>query len=581
MKKYGIIDGFAPSTESLEHFWRLTGEKDVETSAYKSLSDALLDIKNNRIDYLIVPSRTTLTNEVNIILMDIIERINYAKVCEIHTFVDYKTHLTEKQNANFNDAIYFGNSVYEKTNHFEHIKENERNYIEYKVFEKNKIFDKNHKKDLTRRWYRTIYTTTTGLFVGRILVFLSIVASIILLILGLLNFTNGKTTLELASSIITLSTIIFKFFEHMLRFSSKCINGMITGYWIYYSFEREYVSGNYVPRGFTARALEISYVNKCLVFTCHIEGNDSVFFSTSDNHFSFSVSDSIGVGSYHYVSNFINSNGLRAEGVCSFFGHAEKKNKIINMDGWFSGRGTGIKGSVKYVRVSKEQFNFLKMNGFPDRSQSFLPIIKIGVYGEAKSNTDVALDYCDDLKRIISGKMKITKAYYSDLNLMVHDLNIRRIDACIIPVNNNLSEIRINNESPKEVFDCAIKSKQSIVEVLKFDYSIDYCVCSNKHDYKINEHTRFISNPNSLNQCWKYIGCNPKKEVPSTSYAAKEASLKLIGDNDVVICNKHASAYYNLYVLDDNILKKSKIDNNITTFAIYFNKEFDKAVHKI
>ena len=42
---------------------------------------------------------------------------------------------------------------------------------------------------------------------------------------------------------------------------------MITGKWIYYSFEDQYEKGNYVPKGFTTRLFEITNIGGKLCIT--------------------------------------------------------------------------------------------------------------------------------------------------------------------------------------------------------------------------------------------------------------------------------------------------------------------------
>lgn len=566
MKIYGFFEGFRPTEDYLNSFCSVIGDKEKKLIEFKSLSDAILALKNKEINYLIVPSRATYTNETNIILMDIIDRMNYAKICEIYTFVDKGFHLKEKATKSYKDVYYFGTSIYKKVKNRSSLKENELNYIEFKIFETNKLFDLDHKKEIRRSLLNKLYTTKGGKISSYLIVLLPLIQLIAVIAFLKIYWLD---TLSLA---LTLLTTLFKVAEQMLDFKDKYSKEMIKGYWLYYSFERDFSSGNFVPRGFTTRMLEINNKPE-LLFNCWIEGNDSLFFTASENHFKFDATNSLGTGSYHYVSNFVNSNGLRADGICSFSGHALKNQLIITMDGWFSGRGTGIRGFVKYIRISKEQFDFIKEHPTPDRSQSFCAYMKIGVYGEPKSNTDVALDNYPDFSEIIFSKhFKLSKVYYRDLSSMLNDLNTRRIDACIIPVNNSNAKVQIGNGSPDSLFNIALKRKQNITLWKEFYSPIKHSVCSTNRNFILNNQTRFVSNRNVLNQCSNYIGDrNTNDQYVSSSEAAKDLALGLLEKNDVVICNKEAASYYNLFILKDNIA--NEIDNK-TKFAIYLNSDF-------
>ena len=90
---------------------------------------------------------------------------------------------------------------------------------------------------------------------------------------------------------------------------------------------------------------------------------------------------------YYYSSN---KQARRAEGTCRFEGIAPKNKPIMMMDGWFFSRGTSLTGTVKFFRVSKEDFLLLQQSVGNASIKKDETKIVVGVYGAPFSNTDLA-----------------------------------------------------------------------------------------------------------------------------------------------------------------------------------------------
>lgn len=571
--KIGFIKGFRPSEESFDNYFG-ENKNQINLEEQPCLSDGINNLKNKKIDFLIVPARATLTNDVNLLLIDTIKRLNIDHICETYTFIDKSVVLVDSKKSFFSDSCSFGTRFYKKEENSDYFDVRNKNFIEYKIFKRNDFFEKGlHKKSFLRKFY----TTTLGDKVPLFFSLLVMALTIAILIFMLVKLNQEYQWAQIITASLPIIPLVFNLIESIFKFREKAIKKLITGYWLYYSFERDFVSGNFVPRGFTTRLLKIENIKNNLQFSCWMQGDDSQFFSTSEVQFEFDKHKSVGSGTYHYTSSFVNQNGLRADGVCSFNGYAEKGYQITSMNGWFSGRGTGIRGVVKYVRISKETFNTIYSNFQPTMPSSYMKFLKAGVFGDEKSNTDVSLDSSESINEFLTkNNFKMQRVYYTDVHEMLNDLITRRIDLCVMPWQNTLTDVTLAGKKPCEL----IKNLKQFNIVEKFEYKAPntYCICSKEEISFIESDARFLSNDNVFRQCSKFLDGKKKTECLSSSTAAKEVSLGITNENCFAICNLDAARFYNLYPYKQygEIFNPSDELDNLTIFKIFFNKEFDK-----
>ena len=570
--KIGYVYSFRPSPQSMEKFSFAHSDmfNALPTYSYIKFEDlysCLDSLHKGTIDYVIIPSRLTYDNVVSSLVMDVIDRMKISGLNEYFCFVDENVKYVEVDNNDSSNYSFFGRKFYEARAVDPNDDKEVLNYLEYKVFKKNTF-----KVNRAKYFFQSIFTSYLGIIIYDLATIISVLVLATVLVLSIINY--GKTmpdVMKIVGESIPFVVILFQIFVKLFNVKEKAQRGMITGYWLYYSFEDQYISGNYVPKGFTTRLLQITNDGNDLTFSCKFSGNDTNFFSSSNNEFVFSPATKVGEGSYHYVTNMINNKGKRAEGVCLYRGIKEKHSVIEAMDGWFSGRGTGVNGRVKYLRISKEDYNFL-MKAYPDRSKSFRGLtLKFGVFGDEKSNTDVSFNKIVKEEEIFE-KSSIQKVFYNDFHTILSDLENRRIDGAIVPISNRNNNIKVfkSDLNVEKLFS----NKSTVTKFKTYSYNIEYVIAAQKPDCRITDDTTFISNEEAFKQCSEFVSKYNKKAFPSTSYAAKVLRTNLENKNTVVICNEDAALFYNLVIMDDE--KGNHIDprdskENYTTFALYLN----------
>ena len=569
---FGVLDLFSPNQKYLKEFLSTCGiTENISVVTSSSAQELINKLKRNEVDYILVPSRLSYDNVVSNITIDIINRMNIDGICETFCFVDKDYYYVEQNKEKFSEPVFFGNKIYKQEEMTSDVNLNKLNFLEYKIYKKN-----NYKRNWFSAFITSFFTTLLGqgVFLG-----LSLISACLLgifMVLPLINKNvepNGK--LKLIGELLPLLVIVLQIFFKLFNVKKKAQRSLITGYWLYYSFEDQYVSGSFVPKGFTTRLLEITNKENNLVFNCKFSGNDTNFFSSSNNEFEFSIHSNVGEGSYHYVTNIINNKGKRAEGVCMYRGIKGKRQTINFMDGWFSGRGTGVNGRVKYLRISKKDYEILT-KAYPDRSISFCDsVLKFGIYGDEKSNTDVAFIKEKENDEKLQSRT-IQKVFYNDYQSMLDDLNNRRIDGVVVPISNRGNEIIVPgiNQSVFKFFD----NNKKTYHYRSYSNDIKYVLASLSYDYKLDKSiTVFVSNSEAFRQCSEYIKDYKQKVYPSTSAAAKAVATTFEGRDAVVICNKEAASYYCLNVLLNE--KGECIDpytsetNNVSSFAIFVHVE--------
>ena len=533
--------------------------KEVKFYSYNDLSFMLDDLRKDKIDYFIMPARIIQTNEVFDACMELVLRLNLEQIIEIYTFnskINYENtnEITNNSYIKDDSILKFGNCSYAKSD--------KTVDVEFKMFKHN-----SYKTSILTKlfifFFANKYSIAFNYFFNILSVLLLLLTFISVTIPELQQYLPIQVALIAdAIPVITIAAqVLFKIFD----IDEKAKRKMITGKWIYYSFEDKYESGNYVPRGFTTRLFEITNIGGNLTLSCKFSGSDTLFFSSENNNFQYNYSTRIADGIYSYVSNMINSKGNRADGVCKYQGRAEKNDVIKYMDGWFTGRGTGIRGRVKYYRISDKDFSILEKAYTKTTALTFKnTTVIVGVYGEMKSNTDMAFDNEFSKLDIFTGS-EIIKKYYSSLSDLKRDFLSHALDFALIPTKNRAKTIENNQILVNEPLAKVIGEK---------DIEIKYALGSRVQDYVINENTIFLSHPQALIQCQEYINKhNAKtKDCSSTSDAAKKLMLNYCDDNTVCISNNEAIEFYNLYKVKDNGVIINPYEGaqiNKTTFTLY------------
>lgn len=569
--RFAVLNNYSPSEAYLKNFLDICdNEDDYVVYSFNNVQESITSLERDKVDYIVFPSRLTFDNVMNNAIIDVINRMNVSTINEVFCFVDENYKYIEQKKENFRQPVFFGNKVYKRECVTKFDNNSQTNYLEYKIFKKNAA---------RRNWFQALLLSLFTTRFGRAIYFISSITSVVLLaitvFLSIFKQWHEKTDLiKIFSESIPLFVIFCQILFKSFNAKEKAQRKLITGYWLYYSFEDQYISGSFVPKGFTTRLLEITNKQNNLTFTCRFSGNDTNFFSSSNNEFSFSMETNVGEGSYHYVTNIINNKGRRAEGVCMYRGIKGKRQEITNMDGWFSGRGTGVNGRVKYLRISKEDYEILK-KAYPDRSSSFRGLaLKIGIFGDEKSNTDVAFENAKEKDEILE-QTTIQKVFYDDFYSMVNDLENRRIDGAIVPVSNKGIYINVPNKDEK-IKDIFLRN-QKVYKYKEFDYIVEYVLASLDPHYHLNENTTIVSNIETLKQCADFAASYKQKVYSSTSTSAKSVAINFDGDDYVAICNKEAALFYGLSILRDEfgtvINPYINDQENRSKFYMFFHKD--------
>lgn len=528
----------------------LFSKKEINIIKKEYASELKDGLENGEFEYVIVPCRNE-KNEINVVMMDMVSSMVSRGYIEIgsyyvkQAFHEKKKHIQDDEFVDHDPIYTYNQSQYAFSSNGK-ITE----YFEYKIFKRSTY----HSTFFERLF---IFLFADGLL-SKILAFILVIAAFVFILLG---FALGKEILDQISLWISLSAACFQFVIYILDLKEKARMRLISGYWIYYSFE-ERKSSSFVPKGFKTRIMEINHFNSELSMTCKIEGEDSIFFSTSDLTFSYNPHTRVGKGFYEYITNIRNNAGKRAEGVCRYQGKREKNEPFFSMDGWFSSRGTEITGRVKYIRVSKEEYNLLqKSNGYYANQFHQDSLLNIGIYGDECSNTDiVAKKYIQHLEK----EKEICYVYFDHIDRMHEDFQHRKIDIAIVPEKNRGKLIKSNQ--------CFAQNESSF-KVEEVEEEVQYILVSSKKNYHISKETIFIGHPQSLEQCASFIKNHKKLIMSSSSRAARELKYFANPENYVAICNETARKYYHLYPVKDkngNLINpyKEKM-KNITTFSIY------------
>lgn len=561
--KIGYLSGYnysAKAKKDIEDF--LSINEKTQYVEETNLIDLVKKLKSKEFAYIVLLSRLTYTNDISPVCLDLILRCYGEGINEIFSNVDKGSVFNPVDYKN-SETVTFGNKHYISSTDFDDISENKRNHLEYKVFKLNSY---------KTPWYSKVLNFLLANQYGRaIFDVISILISAAVIVYLILNAVGVFGEFELGGQIASAVLLAVQAAVKVFQFEKIAEKKIIKGYWLYYSFEDTYELGNYVPKGFTTRLLEIKNRGDELSMQCGFAGSDTLFWESCEINYDYNPSSRIARGFYAYNANIVNAKGKRPEGTCMFKGKLEKNENIKYMDGWFSGRGTMINGRVKYVRVTKEDYETL-CTSYPDRSTTFDgSAIVVGIFGNAGSNTDFAFDK-EYASLEIFQKNRVIKKYYDSFETLYCDLLAGRVNRIVVPILNKEEDIpcKVFNEhsTVKEIF---LRDFKLIPDSNK-KVLINYVLCSSVKDYKINEKTRFLSNKMGIAQCCDFT---KSKEVldsySSTSEAARSMSLGETSKDDVVICNEMAANIYNLYCLKDGDTRINPVNKgveNITEFVM-------------
>lgn len=507
-------------------------------------------------DYAIVPCRND-QNEINLVMMDMISSMvsrGYVEIGSYYEKQNFNRKVRRVQDEEYVDlqANYaFGQSEYQFSDDG---KMNE--YLEYKIFQKS-----TYRPSFFDRAF--IFLFADGLL-SKILGSLLVIGAFAFIILG---FIVSKDILDKITLWVSLSTACFQFIIYILDLKEKARMRLIRGYWIYYSFEERKSSSSFVPKGFKTRIMTIDQFDDEINISCKVEGEDNIFFSTNNVNFEYSPRTRMGKGFYEYVTNVRNNMGKRAEGVCRYQGKREKNSPFTSMDGWFSSRGTEITGRVKYVRVSKEEYETLqKSNGYYANQFENDHLLLVGVYGDECSNTDlVAKRYIQEHRE--SFQKEISYVYFESIQAMYDSFKNHKIDFAVVPERNRGNPI-IGHQKFVENFSSS--------KVDEIHFPVKYLLASVYENYRLDENTIFIGHQQSIEQCASFIQNRKTERMSSSSHAARELKFFAHPERYVAICNADAQRYYHLFPVKDENGKviDPYIDSieNITIFSIYRNK---------
>ncbi len=564
--------GYLPSPEMGDACFKGLGnhplfkEDAPELRACASLDQAVKLIQAKELDYLLLPSRT-IDNHPNLDFLGLISRLSIDNLVEIGLFTCQVPGLARYVHKSEEGSRYknkVGDDEDEPVLSFlEGEGEDSPVLIEFRLFKLN---------DYRRPWHLKIKnffgSHLTASFLIRLLSALVSVVITALLFLSTFLHILPEANEDLISAIGTVLVVIMNIVLGMSGFDEGNKNSLITGKWIYYSFEEKKDGLSFVPRGLRLRVVDIAYSNKELSLNCHFVGEDILFFSADSFVFGLDPKDRVGKGFYHYSSNVSNNSGKRAEGNCQFVGQLTK-NGIVTMDGWFFSRGTALSGRVRFYRLSEKDAVLL------DKSRSFYSVKKpsahlVGIFGYPKSNTDLAFKKClEDPSLDLKDR---TKIFFDDFTTMRQYLDAGFIDYCLVPVKNQAKPLG------------AYEAFADLAPVKTFDEPIVYCFASRRelNPALLNSpDTVFVSKKEALDQCSAFLKDKKTKEANSTSEAAKTLS-EANADSSityVAICNQAAAKEYGLktYKIGEEVFNPSDAqDKNVTTFSLYKTAEIKK-----
>lgn len=569
--KIGTLNGYQFSVSAINDiktYLKIRGR--IEVVTFDSLLELVSSLKQNKIGYILLPSRLSYTNDVSPVCLDLILRSYGEGINEIFSNLDKsKVYKATNFKTNQDSAVCFGNKYFVPSSNVEKIPEQKRNYLEYKVFKKSDV-----KASKFSKLCISLFGNRKANFVFNLLSAFISLGAIAYLVFSIINF---KSLTEYFLQILAVVILIIQAFIKVFDIEKKVEKSLVKGYWIYYSFEDTYELGNYVPKGFTTRLLKIDEENGQLSMKCGFAGSDTLFWEASNFNYDYNPVTKIAQGFYSYSANILNAKGKRPEGTCMFKGKVENSNPINYMDGWFSGRGTMINGRVKYIRITKEDYELLSKS-FPDRSTTFeKSVVVVGIFGDAGSNTDYSFDQYYSHSINLFKKNRVIKKYYSSFEDMYCELENGKLNYVIVPLKNKNVSIKAQIIGKLQSLESVFKRDFQLVDGTTKEVEIDYVLCSNNRKYDISKKTIFNTNIEARKQCSDFIGGNKcNTNYSSTSEAARCMSLGELDGENVVICNERAANIYALNILHENgkIIKPvNKGEPNITKFAMFKTKE--------
>ena len=566
--------GYLPSPEMGEEAFNglrnhpLFEQEAPDPVACSSLDEAVKQIHQGELDYLLLPSRT-IDNHANLDFLGLISRLSIDNLVEIGLFTVQLSGLARFVKRKYEGSRY-KNRLHDKedgpvlsflSGEGDDVKE----AIEFRLFKRN-----DYRRSPYMRIKNFFGTHLTASFLIRFLSALVSVAITALLFLSTFLHILPEANEDVVSAIGTALVVIMNLVLGMAGFDEGNKNSLITGKWIYYSFEEQKDGLSYVPRGLRLRVVDISYSHKELSLNCHFVGEDILFFSADSFVFGYDPKDRVGKGFYHYSSNVSNNSGKRAEGNCQFVGRVTK-NGIVTMDGWFFSRGTKLTGRVRFYRLSEKDVELL------DKSRSFYSIKKpaskvFGIFGYPESNTDLAFRLLQKEEREKGNALGFSdckKVYFDDFLTMSQYLREGYIDYCLVPVSNR----------GKPLPSSAAFAWLSPVRGL--EKRIFYCLASNRPLTKAmidSPDTVFVSKKEALDQCAAFLKGRKTREVGSTSEAAQALSEANVDSSllEVAICNAGAAIQYGLHWYKEQGKVFNPSDDgmgNATLFNLYKSPE--------
>jgi len=523
-------------------------ESEIELLKYDNNVQLKRMLKYGKITHAVVPSRD-LDNNLSPVIVDMLNSLDSNNIIEIGTFFA-DSHDILEIDSNSVPATSLGT-------------------VEYKIFKKSEY-------RTSIGTYMSIQFFANSVF-QKVLLAITVILALFTIAVSVLDLFQIQlfpgAIPERVSALITAGLLIMQAIFAAFKLETKARKKLITGYWVYYSFEEDAATKNYVPKGgLRTRLLTISDEDGELNFRCRFSGEDGIFFATSKVTFDYNYRSRIGSGFYDYTTNTLNNNKKRAEGLCYFRGEWNRGKPFTSMDGWFSSRGTSINGMVKYIRISKEEYDIL-MDSSSEYARQFEKerVILVGVYGDPYSNTHLAaIDASTAILKEFPDQDTIIYYFMSSVRQMKEYLQSMKIDVAVVPLYNRGRVIEEHN-----VF--VERNKKSEWKPFKIDkHEIKYVLASTKKEFVITKDTIFIGHPQSINQCKAFLKGHTTELKISSSTAAKELFEAKTDDNRVAICNKSACDYYGLFPIrndsGDIINPYVGVQPNITTFYFYKKK---------
>ncbi len=526
--------------------------QEVELVLCASLSEMVARLKKREIDFLLLPSRT-IDNHPNYDFLSLISRLNIDQIIEIGLFVAKIDKLSRFVNSRYSNYALSKENNEEALSFLYDEDDEDFEMLEFRLFKLN-----DYRRSLIMRIKNYFGSHVTVSFIVRLVsALISITLTILLFLSSFFKFLPEANE-EIYSAVGTVLVVVLNLVLGMTGFDEDNRNSLITGKWIYYSFEERKDGLAYVPKGLRLRIVDISYKKKQLSMKCHFVGEDILFFSADSFVFGIDEHDMVGKGFYHYSSNVSNNSGDRAEGNCQFIGQIGK-NGITTMDGWFFSRGTKLSGRVRFYRISEKDAKLL------DYSSSFYSIRKpgqkiIGIFGYPYSNTDMAFR-----TELASKYSDYKKIYFDDFMTERKYLENGYLDLALVPISNNNEDLEPKNEF------------SSFKEVEQLVKPIRYVLASNREldrNMIYDKETLYLSKNEAFKQCSIFLEKRLKKEINSTSEAAKIVSSMNVDSSTILvaICNEEAAKHYRLHIYQENGKNYDPTDlkeKNLTTFALY------------